>query len=443
MKKSLLLILLSLTTAQFAQAQTANPAFAPTDTMAEFKPGGKLWGYTFGDYAYKSNSDDVNNGGRGGGNQYTRVPVNANFFQFRRIYLGYNYDISRKFSAEFLLAAEDNVVLGQGNGDLLSNGKFSPYVKLANIRWKNLWKGTDLVIGQVFTPAFAMSSEPIWGYRSIERTVSDIRRTPSFDLGATLQGRFDKDGNYGYDLMVGNGQSARPENDAFKWLYGDIWAKFFDKHLVINFYQDYQKMNWSPVVNGQAEVVTGTDPNKPVYSLPANPANLHHDRNMSKLFVAWTDKNFTVGVEAFQNTLLGDVQAVGADHNVYYRTTVATAVSAFVRGRIYKGQLSFFARYDNYDPSHNIKSVTNNPGFVSYTALTAQYEPTTKEQFVTLGLDYTPIKNVHIMPNVWVNTYESAVSPSATFTPAYNPNISGAKGTDVVWRLTFYYVYGK
>jgi hypothetical protein len=29
-------------------------------------------------------------------------------FQFRRIYLGYDYNISKKFTAELLLAAEDN-----------------------------------------------------------------------------------------------------------------------------------------------------------------------------------------------------------------------------------------------------------------------------------------------------------------------------------------------
>src|SRR4051794_19063014 len=78
-----------------------------TDTTGKktFAPHGQLWGYAFGDYAYKPHADTVN-GGRGGSNQYTKVPKDFNMFQFRRIYLGYNYDISPKFSAEFLLAAE-------------------------------------------------------------------------------------------------------------------------------------------------------------------------------------------------------------------------------------------------------------------------------------------------------------------------------------------------
>lgn len=419
------------------------------DTTA-FKPHGKLWGYAFGDAAYKGNGDNVN-GGRGGANQYTKVPTNTNEFQFRRIYLGYNYEISRKFVAEFLLASEDDFAsgsLGQGNGDVLVDGKFSPYLKLANLRWRNIWKNSDLVIGQAPTPTFAQgsalkeytrnsqTSEEVWAYRSIERTVTDIRRTGSFDLGIALQGWFDNKGNYGYDAMVGNGNGAKPENDMYKWFYADVYAKFFNKRLVIDLYQDYQRMNWNPIVNGQAETPTTGGG----YALPASPTGLHRDRNMTKLFVAWNDAKFTIGVEAFQNTLMGDIQAVGADHKVYYLTTKSMAISTFVRGNIYKDKLGFFARYDNYNPSMNLKSVTDNKFFTSYSALTAQYEPTTKEQFITFGLDFTPIKNVHLMPNMWINTYNTAL-PTGDY--GLNPNGSGAKGTDVVYRLTFYYIYGK
>src|SRR6478672_5693941 len=174
-----------------------NNATAQTTQDTTFKPSGKLWGYAFGDYYYKAHSDALN---RGGANQYTGIEQGRNAFQFRRIYLGYNYDISKKFSAEMLLAAEDNITNRSGatSGDLTSNNKLTFYIKLANLRWKNIWKGTDLVIGQQSTPAFALLIEPIWGYRSIERTITDIRRTPSFDLGVGLQGKFDPDeGNFG------------------------------------------------------------------------------------------------------------------------------------------------------------------------------------------------------------------------------------------------------
>ena len=224
---------------------------------SSFKPSGKLWGYAFGDYYYKAHSDALN---RGGANQYTNIEKGRNAFQFRRIYLGYNYVITSKFSAELLLAAEDNITTANSatSGDLLSNNKLSFYIKLANIRWKNIWKGTDLVIGQAATPAFPLLIEPIWSYRSIERTISDIRRTPSFDLGATLQGKFDPEtGNYGYNIMVGNGTSAKPENDKFKWFYGDIWAKFLDKKLVFDLYADYQRFNWTSSFHHSRQMLKG------------------------------------------------------------------------------------------------------------------------------------------------------------------------------------------
>ena len=421
-------------------------------TATEFKPSGKLWGYTFGDYAYKGSTDNIGTATapvyRGGSNQYTGMPANASQFQFRRIYLGYNYDISQHFSAEFLLAAEDDFNGGLTNqpaGDVLKDGKFAPYVKYANIRWKNLWHNTDLVIGSQATPGFApngrnnQTSEDVWGYRSIERTVADIRRTPDYDMGASLQGWFDERGCFGYMVMVGNGTQANPETDQYKSFYGDVYAKFFGKRLVIDLYQDYERLNWGVWAQGAKAGVES--PN----------GNWYHDRNMTKLFLAWNTKMLTVGFEGFQNTILGDVQVTGKDGNTYYRTTKAMDYSFYVRGRILSNPagnavLGFFARYDNYDPSGNLNNIVNDKNVASYVSLTPTYEATTLEQFVTFGLDFTPVKNVHFMPNVWVNTYNSDLSVTGTNSAgtAYtkmSPYVTGVKGTDAVYRLTFYYIY--
>lgn len=423
-------------------------------TDSAFKPSGKLWGYAFGDFAYKGGGDEAN---RGGSNQYTNVPLNSNLFQWRRIYLGYDYAISQKFSAEFLLAAEDDFaagVLGQkanatttptgstagtlalgNNGDILVNNKFSPYVKLANVRWKNIFHNADLIIGQSATPTFAkngsgMASEEVWAYRSIERTITDIRRTTSYDFGAAIQGKFDNKGNFGYVAMVGNGQGDKPENDIFKSFYGDIWGKFANKKIIVDLYQDYTKLAWGTFVKGF---------NGPRYS----------DRNMTKLFVAYSGAKFTAGVEVYMNTLMGDVVVTGVDKNTYYRTTKAMGTSVFVRGRITPEKLGFFARFDNYDPSGNLSNITSDKNTASFSASTSQYAPTTKEMFTTFGIDYTPIKNVHIMPNIWLNTYTSALdvngknSAGTAYANMDKSNVTGIKGTDAVYRLTFYYIYGK
>jgi len=383
-----------------------------------FKAGrpnsGRLWGYAFGDYYYKGHDDTLN---RGGSNQYTGIPQNRNEFQMRRIYLGYDYNITQKFSAELLLAAEDNITTGGGttSGDLLQDNKFTFYIKLANIRWKNIWKGTDLVVGQVSTPAFPLLSEKIWNYRSIERPLVDVRRTPSYDFGATLQGKFDpKTGNYGYNLMVGNGTGAKPENDNFKWFYGDVYAYFFQKRLVVDLYADYERLNWT--------------------------SSWHHSRQMIKGYVAYSFPSannpdtsaFTIGVEGFINNLRQDNFATKISGGTDTLDAVAKGISVYVHGNIVPNKLRFFARYDVFNPTNKI----DNNVYASYKGNTSNYNDlVTKEQFITAGLDYMPVKKVHFMPNIWYNGYKYQGADEGADTP-YNSH-------DLVYRLTFYFVFGK
>jgi hypothetical protein len=376
------------------QAQTVR-------TDSAFKPSGRVWGLAFGDFYYKAHADALN---RGGANQYTNIEKGRNAFQFRRVLLGYNYNITEQFTAEVVVAAEDNQVnsLGVTTGDLLSNNKLSFYLRLANLRWKNIWKNTDLVIGQLTTPAFSHSSDAYWGYRSVERTITDIRRTPSFDLGASLQGHFDSEKNYGYNAMVGNGTSARPENDRFKAFSGDVYAKFLDKKLMVDLYADYQRLNWTPT--------------------------FHHARNMVKAFAGYTSPKLTVGVEAFLNHGKNDI--IG--HTATVTDTIsanAVGISTFARGPIIKDKLGFFARYDNFNPDENYNDVN----YIRDEGLTSAYEPNTKEAFIVAGLDFTPAKNIHFMPNVWYNHYKSQRAGDAK--PA-------AGDYDLTYRLTFFYTFG-
>ncbi|MEO6187598.1 MAG: hypothetical protein ABIO82_06695, partial [Ginsengibacter sp.] len=266
--------------------------------------------------------------------------------------------------------------------------------------WKNIWKNTDLVVGQVSTPAFALLTEKIWSYRSIERPMIDIRRTPSFDLGVTLQGKFDDGGNYGYNVMVGNGQSARSENNNFKWFYGDVYAMFLNKKLIFDVYADYQRLNW-------------TD-------------QFHHSRNMLKGFVAYNTPKLTIGVEAFVNNGKNDVIGI---NGALKDTTDAKSlgVSTYVRGIIVKDKIRFFARIDAFNPDTRYDS----NAFSKYLGLSSNYEPNNKEIFVTVGLDFTPVKNVHLMPNIWYNRYKSEQT-----------TISNTD-YDLVYRTTFFFVFGK
>jgi len=398
---------------------------------------GRLWGMVFGDYYYKSHADALN---RGGSNQYSGLAENRNAFQFRRIYLGYDYNFNKKFAAELLLSADDNLPAGNpptsasASGDELLSNKFAFYIKLANVRWKNIWKGTDLLIGQQTVPAYVANSDKYWGYRSIERTLTDLRRTPSYDLGIGLQGTFDpKTKNYGYDLLVANGSGAKPASNNNKWIYGDIWAKFFDQKIMVDLYADYYKLNW-------------TD-------------SWHHSRQMLKGFIGYNTSPLTIGLEGFINNLKQDVFATRtSDGVVDTLNNVASGVSVFVTGNIVKNKLRFFARYDYYTPTNQV----NNNAYNKYVLNTGSYndnsylsvasssvaavatgDQTYNQNFITLGLDFMPAKNVHIMPNIWYNHY--ATQLSGDLNNAVNGALaSKAKGDyDLVYRVTFYYTFGK
>ncbi|MFL5787282.1 MAG: hypothetical protein ACJ748_04460, partial [Flavisolibacter sp.] len=166
-------------------------------------------------------------------------------------------------------------------------------------------------------------------------------------------------------------------------------------------YADYERLNWN--------------------------ATWHHSRNMIKGYVAYTTPAFTVGVEAFTNHGKNDV--IGMNGAIKDTTSAnAIAISTYVKGRITKDKLGFFARVDSYNPN----SKYDNTLYTSYKGITSTYEPNNKELFITAGLDFTPVKNVHFMPNIWYNRYTS--------------QLAGQTGTaqrdyDLVYRLTFYYVY--
>lgn len=378
-----------------------------------FRPGGKIWGLVYADYFYKSHADQLSRGSY----QYSKLSGDISAFQYRRVYLGYNYSITKKFSAQILLAAENDAQASKSGvskgaaGDVLVNNNFAPYIKFANLRWKDIWKGTDLVIGGTLTPTIEAASEPTWVYRSVERTILDFNKTNPFDYGIKLQGKFDPlTRNFGYDVMVGNGTNAVPENDKYKWFYGDLWAKLFDKKLWIDVFADYNKIGY-------------TDNN---LSYP-------HSRNAWKITLAYVTDPFTIGVEGFITDNKNDVGGVhisGTAKDTTVLNAAARGISLYAHGTILKNKLAFFVRYDNFNPDTKY----DNTKYVTYTVPAGNvYEPNTRTNFITTGLDITPAKNVHFEPNIWYVRYSGQ-----------QKNLSGvaAHDYDMVWRMTFYFVFG-
>jgi len=387
----------------------------PADADTSWKPVRRLWGLAFGDFYYDAHADASN---RGGESNYAGVPTYRNAFQFRRVYLGYDYDINRKFSVELLLSSEpiaSNAVSGTTsitNGDNLADNKMAFFIKLANLKWKNVWTGTDFIIGDQVTPLTTLLGDQIWGYRSIERTVADFHRSNTYDVGAGLRGVFDPvTQNFGYNILIGdNTQSAllsaaNANTGFYKMFYGDVFAKFLDKRLIFDVYADYAK------------------------TAPASAALGGQDHSMLKGLVGYTTPAITFGVEAYTQQIVNGVTNVTAG-KVGENATVE-AISFYTRGAIYKNQLGFFARYDSYNPDNDFNGADVYTSNTNFTA----YSPYTKEHFVTAGLDYSPAQNIHFMPNVWFLHFSDLREPTTT---GYFPD-----SHILVYRLTFLFQFGK
>ena len=351
-------------------------------TSSEFKPSGTVWGYAFMDFYWKAQGDTATWASRA---EYSGVPKDVYAFSIRRMYLGYDYNISPRFSTTALLEASDVLLSTKGDRTVT--------IKALNVKWKNFFNRADLIIGQMSTLAFSNFAEKVWNYRSIEKTIVDQRGVrSSSDLGIAIHAKLDSAGNYGYNVMMGNGTATRPEDltqaGKHKIYSGEVFGYFLDRKLLINPYVDLQ---------------TGID-GKNVITL--------------KGFFAYLSDPFTIGVEILSQQF-AKVKSDGSDANV-------VGVSAFARGRIVKDKLTGFVRYDSFNPDNLYRTQD---------ALTV-YNPATmfrhyNEQFFVAGLDFTPHKNVHFMPNLWINSYEAK---------AENDVLVDRKA-DVVPRLTFYFIF--
>ncbi|MBI3585957.1 MAG: hypothetical protein HY088_02370 [Ignavibacteriales bacterium] len=332
---------------------------------AQETSGGKFSGLVFGDYFYKTGGDAQP---FGSASQYSQ-PMAKDFqaFQLRRIYFIYDHTISQKFSAQFLIEGNDKA--------LDPGGRHGVFIKTAFLEWKGIFSGSNLAIGLVPTPTWSWGvAEKIWNYRSLEKTIADFRGFGSAsDIGIALRGKIDGDGMLSYIAMIGNGTGQKPENDRYKKYYGELNFKPV-KELTVEAYADYE-----PVLN---------------------------DKNVTTMkgVAAYQIPQGTLGVEVAQQIRVKDY-ANGSDRQ-------PLGISAYVWASVPGVEkLNAVARYDFFNPDTKISTA----GFT--------------EQFFLIGLDYMPENNIHVMPNLWLNSFSDKSSAGV------------AKDSDIAFRLTFFYVY--
>lgn len=335
---------------------------------AQDKPAGKVHGYVFGDYFYVVGADTHATRGAG---QYSSMPKDMQGFQFRRLYLYYDHTFDETFSAQFLL---------EGNDKAFVDGKHGVFVKTAYLEWKNIFTNSNLWFGLIPTPTWSLLSEKVWNYRSIEKTITDFRGLGgASDIGIGLRGKFDSEGMFNYVAMIGNGAGQKPETNKYKKYYFSLSVKP-TKEVVVEGYLDFE------------------------------PAPDDKNKTTLKGFVAYQTEQFTVGVEALQQ--IQSKQGVIPAGQTTPQDKIPFGIAIFAWAPIPNVEgLNAFARYDFYNPDTKVSDAGLN------------------ENFIVAGLDYMPIKNIHLMPNVWVNTYSNKGS------------IGTAPKADVVGRMTFFYVY--
>ena len=360
-----------------------------TKTKEDFKPSGKIWGYAFGDYAYKLHADSAQRGNV----QYSRLSKDYNSFNFRRIYLGYDYQFTPNISSQLLLAHESTFEANSGNADVLTDNNRAVYIKAMNIRFKNVIPRATIVAGQQATPTFATLGDGIWGYRSVEKTIADMRSvSSSTDLGLGIFGKIGKNENVGYDILIANSNGAKLENNNFKKIYTSLYVYFFDKKLVIQGNYEHDRTSLTPV---------------------------QQDVSNFKAFAAYKTSSTTVGVEAFRQLKTNNTLA-----DSVYTDVTPTGISFYVTQQLTKNKLNFFARMDFYNPDNKFIGDKNYASGYNHN----------KETFATIGLDFVASKNVHIMPNLWYNQYRS--------------KLAGASGNlksdyDLEGRITLYFLFNK
>jgi hypothetical protein len=386
---------------------------------------GQLWGLAFGDYAYVPHGDSA---GRGNGNvQYKGLgsaaspTQNANAIEIRRAYLGYDYVINKKFSATALLAYE-------GNADANNNRTF--YLKNIYVTWKNIFKNSDLIIGQQFTPSFATTNniDALWGYRSIERSLLDMRKVDaSTDMGISLAGRIwsadtsELSSFVGYRAMLGDNSSNTPvpaftgagtspnsTTDKDKKFRLNIYYSSIKNKLTIGIYGDF--INDGPVFYKTAK-------------------GYQNSTATLKGYAAYNAKLFGIGAEYFEQiNTNGEVETFKTDPKSNDTlSAVQSGFSIFGHVTLIPNKLNFFARYDYYNPDTKYKYTTSE-NFTNRLVPQNTYT----ETFITAGLDWTPTddKKVHIMPNIWYDAITNGYGSDKLKSDYY-----------LVPRITFYFIF--
>jgi len=344
-------------------------------------PKDKFSGYMFGDFFYNVARDPAFTGSGSLSNSSASGEKAYQGFQLRRIYFTYDNAISDKFSTRLRLEMDAG-----GARDI----KIVPFVKDAYLKWKNVIDGGDFIFGIQPTTAFEVS-EGSWGYRSLEKTILDLRGIiPSRDFGVALKGKFDGGGTVNYHFLVANGYGNKNQPKDKQHRYAATILVKPGGNLLFT--------------------VTGDFKSQAAIPDPANStATLSNGVFTGSVFAGYSDPgHFSLGAEGFmQSTANGFTPSTATAP----KSLMRMGVSAWAAVNL-NPDVQLVGRYDLFDPNTDSDILAKGDS----------------RNLIIGALAWKPDKNVTVMPNVLIETYESAPAPS---TATFDASVTG--------RLTFYY----
>lgn len=296
----------------------------------------KLSGESFGDGYYFMDNEAAANEGESG-------------FVIRRATLTYDYIHNKTFRSRFRVEADQSA--------LTASNRLLVYVKDAYLMWRGmLGAGHDAVVGISPTPSF-QTSEEVWGYRSLEKTLLDHRGiVSSRDIGIDFKGGLGNSASYwfkiGNNSLDGRGTSLR--------VYGNFKYRL-SQGAVVTVSSDWYKgeitVPGQGVMKGNRTVVAGflgyVEPKQ--YSFGLEGAYRLQEKNDIVTPTLVEDLK-SHGLSAFGWISLNDIMRVIARYDYFQANS-----------RIVNGALHYFLA----------------------------------------GVDYTPLSTVHVIPNITLQDRKS------------------------------------
>jgi len=288
-------------------------------------------------------------------------------FWFRRIYLTYDNEMDGHFATRLRLEMSNE-------GDFATSNAMTPFVKDAYLQYKIENHVFSFGISQ--TPALS-TVENIWGYRYLEKIPLDLyRMASSRDFGVAAAGRIDNSGLFGYHVMLSNGSGNKQEIDKGK--SGQV------------------SVNWSP----SGALIFET------FGEYADAEGIE-DAYTWRLFGGYVKDRFRIGIEYADQTLQ---QAAAPDIKRRF-------LSVFICAGIID-KISVILRGDRmFDPNPAGEKIAFLP-----------FDPEAPSTFILAAVEWAPVKEVCITPNLEYVTYGKA---DENITP----------GDDLYGRLTFFWKF--